>query len=215
MLPEMDARIQAAAEEIEKVMLGLHQDAKGIHVNTLISTAAAITGEAILRAVTDADSLYRDRGAIFSLGAEDVLFGSREGSVMSYIGFTAVEAGLPADSMPDIYKIMQHTSNKMGNAGPTDIPALTVPMDQRPHFWALGGATHARPQLVAIYAKHRLEPLEAVLANTLLLCRFLHGTRGVLKPEFAFRLAMETLAGAIRMHPISAEDLELMAGSQQ
>lgn len=213
MLPDMDERIQAAAEEMEKIMLPLHQDDRGVHVNSLLSTVAAVTGEAILRAVSNLDQLYAEQGPIFSLGAEDVLFGAREGSVMNYIGFTARESGLAAADMPDIIAIMQHTSSMMSKVSIMDVPVLTIPEDQHPHFWALGGAAASRQKVLDIYARFTLKPLEAVLASTLLLCRLLHSTRDVLLPKYAFRLVMETLVGGIRLHPMSVEAIEQMAQS--
>lgn len=211
MLPEMTEQIQAAAEEIEQMMLAMHKDDKGVHVNTVLSTMAAVTAEAILRASTNEAQLYGERGAVFSLGAEEILFRAKTGNVMNYIMFTAKEVGLAEMAVPNIEDLLRIVA---ANIGKNEIPVLTIPKEHRPHFWAMGGATHARPKLLEIYAKHKLRPIEAALATTLLLCRFLHSTNAVLAPDIAFRLVLETLAGAVRLHPISREDLDQMAAKQ-
>jgi uncharacterized ParB-like nuclease family protein len=205
MLPEMDARIQAAAEELEQAMLTLHRDEKGVHVNTLLSTMAAMTGETILRATTREDLLYGQRGPIFSPGADDVLYRARQGCVMNYIGFTAREIGLAEMAFPNIVDLLKKASDA---AGKRPLPVLTIPTSDLPHFWAFGGAATARGEMLTIYARHELGPLDAVLAATLLLCRFLHATHKVLAPEIAFRLMMETLVAAIRWHPVSLGELQ-------
>jgi len=207
MLPQMDDRIQSAAEALEQYFLGMHRDDRGVHVNTLLSTTAAVVAEAILRATVQEDQLYMGKGMLFSEGAEDLFYRADDGNVLNYLAFTAQEVGLTALTMPDIEEIFRATA---AAADKSPIPVLTVPEDQQPKFWALEGATRARPSVLEIYQRYALTPEEAVLAVTLVLCRILNGTQKVLKPVIAFRLALETLVGAIRLHPVSPKDLEQM-----
>ena len=205
MLPQLDEKIQAAAEAFEQAVLEMHHDDKGVHVNTLLSTTAAIVAEAIMRARLPEVQIYGDRGIIIAPEADALLLGEPDGCVMDFIYFTAQEAGLTPETVPDIDDIFRHTAQALGKS---EIPALTVPDDQRPQFWSMAGATYARPRVLELYQQYGLSADEAVLASTLVLCRLLNGTQKVMEPRVAFRLVMETLVGALRLHPVSREDLE-------
>jgi hypothetical protein len=207
MLPEMDGRIQAAAETFEQAVLDIHRDERGVHVNTLLSTTAAIVAEAVLRATVPDEQLYGDRGIMYSEAADSLLLTEEHGNVMDYIGFTANEAELTPIQMPDIDDIYRRTGAALGKS---EIPVLTVPESQRPQFWSIAGAAFARPQVLEIYQRFDLKPREAVLMTTLVLCRFLNATQGVLDPGLAFRIVLETLVGAVRIHPVSMKDVEQM-----
>ncbi len=209
MLPDMDDRIKNAAEAIEQAMFDMHRDERGVHANTLICTTAAILGEAVLRAVIPEPQLYGDRGIIFSDQANELLCDAEDGSVMDYLVYTAKEVGLDEAQFPDVAGIFEATAAGVG-AGDAEIPVLTVAEDQRPMFWSMAGAAFARQQILDIYAANKLTPVEAVLGGTLVLCRFLNGTKDVLTSGVAFRLALETLIGATKLHPVALDDLEQM-----
>lgn len=209
MLPDMDDRIKVAAEAIEQGMFEMHRDERGVHANTLICTTAAVLGEAILRAVIPEEQLYNDRGIIFSDAANGLICEDDDGSVLDYVIYTAKEVGLTEAQFPDVEEIFRNTAAGVGDAN-SEIPVLTVPEDQRPMFWSMAGAAFARQQILDVYIKNKLEPVDAVLAVTLVLCRFLTGTKDVLVSEVAFRLALETLVGATKLHPVALEDLEQM-----
>ncbi len=212
MLPEMDERIQAAAETIEQALVEVHKDDRGVHVNTLICTCAAILGEAVQRICMTDEQLYGDRGILYNEATDYWLWGADDGNVIDFIAFTAGEVGLTPERMPDIDVICRTTIAAMGKA---EIPALTVPDDQRPQFWSMAGATFMRKQMLEIYQRFDLKADEALLAMTLTLCRFLNATQNVLKPEIGFRLALETLIGSVRLHPVSQEDLDRMTQKPQ
>ncbi len=207
MLPDMDDRIRDAAEAIEQVMFDMHADENGVHANTLICTMAAVTGEAVLRATMPEQQLYNDRGVIFSDLANGLICEAQDGNILDYIAYTAKEVGLSPNDFPDIEQIFRNTAAGIGNA---EVPVLTVEEDHRPLFWSLAGAAFARQQVLDVYAKFKLAPNEAVLATTLVLCRFLNATKDVLASGIAFRLALETLIGATKMYPVALEDLEQM-----
>lgn len=209
MLPDMDDRIKAAAEAIEQGMFEMHRDERGVHANTLICTTAAVLGEAILRVVIPEEQLYNDRGIIFSDAANGLICEDDDGSVLDYVIYTAKEVGLTEAQFPDVEEIFRATAAGVGDAD-SEIPVLTVAEDQRPMFWSMAGAAFARQQMLDVYTKNKLEPVDAVLAVTLVLCRFLTGTKDVLASEIAFRLALETLVGATKLHPVALEDLEQM-----
>ena len=205
MLPDMDDRIKSAAEAIEQTMFDMHRDERGVHANTLICTTAAVLGEAILRAVTPEAQLYGDRGVIFADKANGLIYEDEDGTALDYIIYTAKEVGLTQEQFPNVEEILQNTAAGIGNG---EVPVLTVPEDQRPLFWSMAGAAFARQQILEIYSKNSLSPVDAVLAVTLVLCRFLTGTKDILAPEISFRLALETLVGATKLHPVALEDLE-------
>ena len=207
MLPDMDDRIKAAAEAIEQAMFDMHSDERGVHANTLICTTAAILGEAILRVVLPEAQLYGDRGIIFSDQANGLICEDADGNVLDYLVYTAKEVGLDEALFPDIEEVYQATAAGIDGS---EIPVLTVAEEHRPMFWSMAGAAFARQQILDIYQKNKLAPVDAVLAVTLVLCRFLNGSKDVLASEVAFRLALETLVGATKLHPVALEDLEQM-----
>ncbi|MGB4101253.1 MAG: hypothetical protein WBK91_05035 [Alphaproteobacteria bacterium] len=209
MLPDMDDRIKSAAEAIEQAMFDMHRDERGVHANTLICTTAAVLGEAVLRAVVPEAQLYGDRGIIFSDPARELICEAEDGNVLDYLVYTAQEVGMDETQFPDIEEIFEATAAGV-NTGDAEIPVLTVSEDQRPMFWSIAGAAFARQQVLDIYAANKLTPIEAVLGGTLVLCRFLNGTKEVLASDVAFRLALETLIGTTKLHPVALEDLEGM-----
>ncbi len=208
MLPQMDERIQAAAETFEQMMLDVHRDERGVHINTLLSTACAVLAEAMLRATVPHEQLYGDRGIMYAEEAEYVFWGAEDGNVMDYLAFTANEIGMTPQTMPDVDEIYKHTAAAIGKS---EIPALSVPEDQRPHFWSMAGAAFVRAQMLEIYKRFDLKPMEEVLVCTLLVCRLLNATQNVLQPQLAFRLTLETIVGCLRLHPVEMKDLEKMA----
>lgn len=208
MLPEMDQRIQAAAENLEEVMLDVHRDERGVHINTVLSTVCAILSEAMLRAAMPHEQLYGDRGIMYCPEAEHIFWGAEDGNVLDYVAFTGNEVGMTPERMPDVDEIYRHTGAAIGKS---EIPALSIPDDQRPHFWSMAGAAFTRPQVLDIYQRFDLKPLEEVLVCTLVMCRLLNATQGVLSPDISFRLTLETIVGCLRLHPIEMKDLEKMA----
>ncbi|MEJ0063683.1 MAG: hypothetical protein WDO70_10940 [Alphaproteobacteria bacterium] len=208
MLPELNDRVKTAAKTIEKAMLDMHADDLGIHVNTLISTVAAITAEAALRATIPEGELYSKRGVIFSGQVNGIICEEKGGNILDYILFTGKKVGLSEHKFPNIDDIFRAAVIGIDK---NQLPVLSIPMEHRPNFWAMAGAAYARDKILEIYRRNRLSSGEAVLAMTLVLCRILTVTKDTLAPEIAFRLALETLIGVAKLHPIAVEDFEQMA----
>ena len=196
-------RVGEAARALVDFFIATYRDRRGgVHAETVIGAAAALTGEFAQRAT--GISIPEDaKQFVFGDAINDILLeGSADGRVTVWqcLQLSLRDAGLGDTKLPNIEEVI---SNVAGAVGGPSFPPLTVPGDNYPREWSPNACPRLRHKVTAIAAKHNLTRRELAFALALATGRLVAMTEGVLRPVIGITLATEIAFGVAKMVPLN------------
>jgi hypothetical protein len=196
-------RVGEAARALVEFLIDSYRDRNGgVHAETVIGAAAALTGEFAQRAT--GISMPEDiKQFVFGNAINDVLLeGNKDGRVTVWQCFqqSLRDADLGATEFPNIEDVVANVARAV--RGPS-YPPLTVPEDHYPHEWSPNACPRLRHKITAIAARHNLTRRELAFALALATGRLVAMTQEVLPPAIGITLAAEIAFGVAKMAPLS------------
>ncbi|TAL27565.1 MAG: hypothetical protein EPN97_17005 [Alphaproteobacteria bacterium] len=186
---------KSTADEVVTYLLDAYQDERGVHAETVIGAAAALTGEHILRAC-HTDEQLAGNGWITSSPADAFLF-EDEQDITIYDLIKAI-TGLK-DDMPDMVAITVRTAQAIGGS---PFPPLTVDQVNYPHEWSPNAGVTHRDAIMRMAEKRGLSPRERALALGMATAILINSAAGMLDKKISALLAMEIMTGVTKMKPL-------------
>lgn len=187
-----------AARDIVTQLIKAYRTERGIHAETIVAAAAALSGEWALRAsgVPLPDSGWIVGGTIGELSV------SGDSSAWKIICEGAVRAGARTADLLAPDAVIART---VGAFGQSVYPPLSVTRQHWPSQWPPHAAARFREYVVDIGRQYQLEPRELMTACATATAFLIHEGRDALAPDVSCRLALETMIGVSRMAPLSPE----------
>ncbi len=214
---------EALAGMLENAM----KDGEGrIRVEDLLSAAAAVTGEAAIRATGEFDPDNHDFApgqAVMSDAINSLLCGDRSdwedvppGSLFGIIRKGALAAGYGAGDFPGVAESIRVYVAGIGRGDdPQAIwgrPALSVPAVNAPREPPLRYAYELRERVRIFFKAQDIAPADQPTILAQALAVILGHVREAIDPGVAIRLTLETLNGMAKMAPMTAKHLNAAGG---
>jgi hypothetical protein len=190
---------KSTADEVVTYLLDAYQDERGVHAETVIGAAAALTGEHILRACHTPEQLAGN-GWITSSPADAFLFEDEQD--ITIYDLIKVITGLK-DDMPDMVAITVRTAQAIGGS---PFPPLTVDQVNYPHEWSPNAGVVHRDAVMRMAEKRGLSPRERALALGMVTAILINSAAGMLDKKIAVLLALEIMTGVTKMKPLQKPD---------
>jgi hypothetical protein len=194
-------RVDDAAKNLVEFLIATYRDGDGVHAETVIGAAAALTGEFAQRA-TGLQIPESDGQFVFGDAINEVLLeGEKDGRITVWQCFqrSLYEAGLAETKLPNIEDVIANVARAVG--GPS-FPPLTVPQEHCPHEWSPNACPRLRHKVTAIAANYDLTRRELAYALALATGRLVAMTKAVLPPTIGITLAAEIAFGVAKMAPL-------------
>ena len=188
-----------ASTEAARVLIEAYRTERGVHAETLIGAAAALTGEFALRAM---EPVLPDEGWVMSETVNLLLFENEERgeiALWTVIRTGAVRAGASLDDLPNPVDVVFRVAEKVGSS---PFPPLTIPERHYPHEWSPNACPRLRGMIEEITNKHDLSKTERAMAMAFAIIILIEETKEVLPPAIAATLALEIMIGVSRMAPM-------------
>jgi len=192
--------IQSSSQEIHRMLIRHYASDNGVHAETIIGAASALTGAAALRAF---ESRLPERGWVTSEKASLFAFGAEESDsncLWATIVNGALEAGLPAERLPNRQAIDRRTVEAFGSS---PYPPLSVAAEHYPKEWSLEAVPRFSSELADISERNKIGLVEQAIALALTTSVLIRQCAKVLDPEIAVRLALEIMVGSLHMVPLT------------
>jgi hypothetical protein len=197
---KISSQMGPAAGEIARFLVDAYRNQRGVHSETVIGAAAALTGEFTLRA---AEPKIPERGWVFSERASRIIHGREpqgEIGLWSLIRRSATNAGADAKSLPDASAVAKRVAAAVGGS---PFPPLSVPDEHYPHEWSPEACPKFRAAVGTIGAKHGISGEDLAVTLALATGILITQTARVLPPAIAATLALEIMLGVSHMVPIA------------
>lgn len=172
----------------------------GVHAETIIGAASALTGAAALQAF---ESKLPERGWVTSEKVSLFAFGADENDsncLWATIVNGALEAGVPIDRIPSRRDVDRRAVEAFGGS---PYPPLSVPAEHYPKEWSLEAVPRFRSELADISERNKIGLVEQAIALALSTSVLIRQCAKVLDPEIAVRLALEVMVGSLHMVPLT------------
>lgn len=195
----MSQAASAAAPEIVAFLIASYRNAQGVHSETIIGAAAALTGEFALRAV---EPKLPETGWVMSEKASGVIFGDHgksKAGLWDFIRQAAIIAGASEATLPEPYEVMARIAKAVGGS---PFPPLSIPNKHYPHEWSPNACPRLRGDIDKFAAKHGIAGIETANTLTLAIVQLIAQTAQVLPPAIAATLALEVMVGTAHMAPM-------------
>jgi hypothetical protein len=192
--------LQTAAQEIHRMLLEHYASKNGVHAETVIGAAAALTGAAALQTL---EPKLPDRGWVTSEKASLFAFGENESDkncLWATITNGALEAGVAADRLPNRQVVNRRTVEAFGSS---PYPPLSVSASHYPREWSMEAVPRFHSQLTKIGMRNQIGPAELAIALAFTTSVLIRECAKVLNPEIAVRLALEVMVGSLHMVPLT------------
>lgn len=192
--------VARAGAEIAKFLIQAYRNERGVHSETVIGAAAALTGEFALRA---AEAVLPEKGWVFSERANRLLFGRMTGSKLdlwSIICHGAVRAGASERDLPDPVVALKRTAAAVGGS---PFPALSVPTQHFPHEWSPNACPRFRTHIAKYGADHGIAGTDLAFALAIAIAMLIEQTKAVLPPVIAATIALDIMLGVTKMVPLT------------
>lgn len=196
--------IGKAAQDIASLLFKFYMTEQGLHAETIIGAAAALTGEWSLRAT---EQPLPENGFVVGDEINRILFGddvqedgSNVGGVWAIVANCAIQSGLSEDQLPNPIISVAQVAAAMGGSS---FPPLTIPREHYPHEWSPVAGPRFRNALKEIFEKNGLDAGSAAASCALATSLLLNQTNEVLKPETSVKLVLEIMVGVSRMAPVA------------
>ena len=174
----------------------------GLHPETLIGAAAAVTGEMALRAT----GMALPEGPGFVVGdAINKMTIEGEAAVWPVVCTALYHAGLKDDELPDPLSAVLRATQAMGSG---NYPQLALPDHHLPRDFSPFAAVRFRAKVNEIGARHGLGERQLAGACALATGICITMSSEVLDPRVSGRLALDMMVSCARLAPLS-EDHDL------
>lgn len=222
--PKQPTAIEACAHALYEALANtLTQDGR-IHVEDLISVAAAIVGESAIAAAGDFNPRsheYIPGARVFSTTANVLISGDKNfeeapaDSIVGILKDKLAACGFTKTDFPFLKDVFTYFAANVGNKEDWGKVPLSVPKDNHPFVMPLRAAYETRTTV----DKH-FEPLgdnrqQRLHAATLTLAETLCKTRDVLQRRIATTLALETVNGMSKTAPMTDEAMAKLKSEQK
>jgi hypothetical protein len=194
----------------QRIVDGLKEEEGLVHAETAVATAAALTGESVLRAARLDLGRVLPGQAVFSDRVNQLLCGDTveptqwpEASVWGLVRDALLQVGVAGD-LPPVGEIMGNAAAHVYDGGPW--PFLTIPKENHPQREPLHLAVLFRGPFHDIARTFRLSPELQVACAALACVHLLAATQSVLTPAIGVRLAFEILVGVAKTGPLVRVD---------
>ena len=188
-----------ASAEIAKFLINSYRNERGVHAETLIGGAAALTGEFALRAV---EPVLPDQGWVLSEKSNALLFedeGHGEAALWTVIRAGAERAGAAPEDLPDPVSVVARVAAAVGGS---PFPPLSVPNQHYPHEWSPNACPTLRAGIEKIAAAEGISGRDVAMALVCAIAILIDQTKKVLPAAIAATLALEIMIGVSRMVPM-------------
>jgi hypothetical protein len=197
---DVTINVVTAAKEFIVLLIAEYDGGGGVHAETAIGAAAALTGEFAQRSTGLPIPEDKPR-YVFGDAINDVPYeGADEGraTVWKMYEHAALKAGVPKADMPDPTAVIEKV---VGSIGGPDFPPLTVPKQHYPREWSPDACVRLRPRIIAIADRCDLSRRELFIALAMATGCLFDLTKNVLPPAIGMRLATEITFGVAKMTP--------------
>jgi hypothetical protein len=191
-------KLSTAANDISVMLQEAYRSERGIHAETLVAAAAAVTGEWALWALEM--DLPQD-GWIVSDGVNQITI-EGPNAVARLVEAAVAHANGSPDKLPTADILAANAAAAMGKPG---FPPLSVPARHLPQEWSPLAAPRFRHAVREIARQHGLSAHETCAACGLAVGLLIDATKDVLDPTVAGTLALEIMVGVTRMSPHETE----------
>ena len=188
-----------ASTEIAKFLINSYRTERGVHAETLIGGAAALTGEFALRAV---EPVLPENGWVISEKSNALLFEDEqrgEAALSTVIRAGAERAGARPEDLPDPLSVVARVAAAVGGS---PFPPLSVPDRHYPHEWSPNACPSLRGGIEEIAAAQGISGREIAMALVFAIAILIDQTKDVLPAAIAATLALEVMIGVSRMAPM-------------
>jgi hypothetical protein len=209
---EPKATIEACAHALyEALAKGLTKNGR-IHVEDLISAAAAIVGEASIDAAGDFNPLsheFAPGGRVFSTNANVLISGDKDfdeapaDSIVGILKEKLTNCGFTKADFPILKDVFTYFAANVGKKEDWGKVPLSVSKDHHPFILPLRAAYEIRPTVDKCFAPLGNNRQQKLQAATLTLAETLCKTRDVLDRRIAITLALETVNGMAKTAPMT------------
>lgn len=196
-----------AADDIAQALLGAYKNERGVHAESVIGAAAAVTADsARANSLNAIPGVNFASGTLFGRSSVDAILFEKEDSVWNIITRMAVtNLGIGEEKLPGVSSVIARTAAAYGSQ---NFPPLSVPREHYPIDWSPLAGPRLRPSIDVISDHHGLQGDERALAGAVATFTLVQMTQEVLDPVIGLTLALEMLVGATR---IPVDMLEKMA----
>jgi hypothetical protein len=184
-----------------------------IHVEDLISAAAAIVGEKCIEAAGDfnpRDHQFSPGQRVFSQKANELFSGDKDindaptDSVVGVLCDKLLSNGFTkSDFPPSLKEIFTYFAANVGKPEDWGKVPLSIPKDNYPFIMPLRAAYELRLTVDKLFAPLGDDHKQKLQAATLALAETLCKTRDVLNRQIAIKLALETVNGMSKTAPMT------------
>ena len=196
-----------------------------IHVEDLISAAAAIVGEVCISASGDFNSLNHEfvpGQRVFSTNANDLISGDKQDaaespadSIVGILYNKLLHCGFSKTDFPALKEIFACFAAKVGKPEDWVKVPLSISKDYHPLIMPLRAAYEMRSTVDKLFAPLGDNRQQRLHAATLTLVEALCKTRDVLDRKIAITLALETVNGMAKTAPMSDAAMAKLKSGQQ
>jgi len=195
-----------------------------IHVEDLISAAAAITGEAIIGAAKDFNPRQHDYtpgSRVLSQKANELFCGDKDileapgDSVVGVLRDRLNKCGFTNAEFPEIKDVFTCFVANIGKAEDWGKVPLSIPKDNHPFVMPLRAAYETRPLVDKVFDQLGDDQYQRLQAAALALAEALCKTRDVLNRRAAITLALETVNGMAKTAPMTDAAMEKLKAQQR
>jgi hypothetical protein len=195
-----------------------------IHVEDLISAAAAIVGEASIAAAGDFNPRNHEfvpGGRVFSTKANELISGDKDfdeapaDSIIGILKDKLTSCGFSKTDFPILKDVFTHFAANVGNKEDWGKVPLSVPKDNHPLILPLRAVYETRPIVDKTFAPLGDNHQQRLRAATLTLAETLCKTRDVLNRRIATTLAIETINGMAKTAPMTDAAMEKLKANQK
>ena len=183
-----------------------------IHVEDLISAAAAIVGESSIEAAGDFNPRnheFAPGARVFSTKANELISGDKDfdeapaDSIIGILKDKLTSCGFTKVDFPILKDVFTYFAANVGNKEDWGKVPLSVPKDNHPFIQPLRAAYEMRPTVDKLFAPLGDNRQQKLHAATLTLAETLCKTRDVLARRIATTLAIETVNGMAKTAPMT------------
>ena len=209
---EQKTQIEICAAALYQALTRALTNERGIHVEDLISVAAAIVGEACIETAGDFNPRNHDfvpGQRVFSTNANALFCDDKDlsaapaGSIVGILRDKLLGDGFIQTDFPSLNDIFSHFAASVGKLEDWGKVPLSIPKEHHPFVMPLRAAYEMRSTVDSVFAPLGNNPREKLHAATLTLAETLWQTRDVLDRQTAIKLALETVNGMAKTAPMT------------
>lgn len=193
------ATLRRTGKEIADFLQESYHDHLGVHAETVVGAAAALTGEYSLRAVLP----NLPRVGWIAGGPADELILGKEGeialSLWKLILMSVDTSKSEQFRAPDIRGVTLAIADSIGR---TPFPPLSAPAIHFPREWSPEACPRFRKQIDGIGAQHKLSQVQLAMSLAIAVALLIERAKGAVPIQVLLSLTAEIMIGVSRMAPL-------------